>query len=194
MKRTSPCFAVVLGLSLALWSCSDLKKELPSPVNGETAIHPEGWVQSASSEFHGTYVKARGYDTKECQPCHAAPLNGGTSKTSCFKCHALYPHSSEWTQTSAANFHGRFLKAMAYDAQECQTCHGATYTGGTSGVPCFGCHTSYPHADQWIVGGAAGSHGLYLKGKNWSSAECQACHGSDYAGGTSGMACFMCHD
>src|SRR5512135_2432417 len=165
MKRTSLCLAIVLGLSLALWSCSELKKDLPSPVSGETTIHPEGWDQPASAEFHGAYLKDRRYDTKECQPCHAARLNGGTSKTSCFTCHALYPHTAGWKQTSSANFHGVFLKAMGYDARECQTCHGAAYTGGTSDVSCFGCHATYPHSAQWNTGGAAGSHGLFLKGK-----------------------------
>lgn len=194
MKRFSLCTAFALGLSLVLWSCSELKKDLPSPVSGEVTVHPDGWIQPTSSEFHGTYLKARGYETKECQPCHAGPLNGGTSRTSCFTCHALYPHSAAWTQTSAADFHGRFLKAMAYNAQECQSCHGATYTGGTSGVACFTCHDSYPHGAQWNTGGAAESHGLYLKVKRWNDTGCQSCHGSDYSGGTSSVACFTCHD
>ncbi len=194
MKRVPVCFAIVLGLSLALWSCSELKKDLPSPVSGETDIHPAGWDQPASPDFHGAYLKARSYDTKECQPCHAARLNGGTSNTSCFKCHALYPHTAGWTQPASANFHGVFLKAMGYDARECQACHGAAYTGGASGVSCFGCHASYPHGAQWNTGGAAGSHGLYLKGKSWNDTECQACHGPDYAGGMSGVSCIACHD
>lgn len=194
MKHISLCSAIALGLSLLLWSCSDLKKDLPSPVSGETAVHPGGWDQPSSSEFHGTYLKARGYDTKECRPCHASPLNGGTSKTSCFACHSLYPHSASWRQVASPGFHGVFLKAMGYNTAECQTCHGAAYTGGTSGVACFTCHATYPHGAQWLTGGAAGSHGLFLKGKSWNSTECTACHGADYAGGTSGLACFACHD
>ena len=194
MKRPVLCFALALGFSLALWSCSELKKDLPSPVSGEAVVHPEGWNQPSSGEFHGTYLKSKEYETKECQPCHAAPLNGGTAKSSCFKCHALYPHSAAWTQSASADFHGRFLKAMAYNAQECQTCHGAAYDGGTSGVACFTCHSAYPHTAQWNSGGAAGSHGLFLKARSWNDTECRACHGETYTGGTSGVGCFACHD
>jgi len=179
----------VLSLSLALWSCSELKKDLPAPVNGDVVVHPEGWVQSSSPNFHGTYLKGKGYDTKECQPCHGGPLNGGTSKTSCFRCHGLYPHSAAWTQSASGDFHGRFLKAMSYNASECQTCHGSDFTGGSSQVSCFTCHATYPHLTTWV-----GGHGAYLKTKSWNDAECQACHGSAYAGGTSGVACFTCHD
>ncbi len=189
MKRHFLFPVIALGLSFALFSCSELKKDLPSPVSGAAAIHPEGWNQAASPDFHGAYLKAKGYDTKECKPCHGGPLNGGTSKSSCFRCHALYPHSAAWIQTASADFHGRFLKAMNYDATECQTCHGTDYTGGSSQVACFSCHTTFPHPATWT-----GGHGPYLKTKNWTDTECQSCHGTDYAGGTSGVACFSCHD
>jgi hypothetical protein len=194
MKRHHLFSAIVLGLSLAVWSCSELKKDLPSPVSGAAAVHPDGWVQAASMEFHGAYLRAKNYETKECQPCHGGPLSGGTSQASCFRCHALYPHGAAWTQTDASDFHGRFLKAMAYNAQECQSCHGATYTGGTSSVSCYGCHASYPHRAEWNTGGDAGSHGLFLKAKSWNDIECRACHGATYTGGTSGLGCFTCHD
>ena len=193
MKQQSAMFFFVLVLALGAGSCSDLKKDLPSPVAG-SQIHPEAWMQEASTEFHGTYLKGKAYDTKECQPCHGGPLSGGTSKTSCFRCHALYPHADTWMEQASGNFHGRFLKGMSYNATECQTCHGATYTGGSSQVSCFSCHSSYPHGAQWTAGGAAASHGLYLRGKGWNDAECQSCHGANYAGGTSGASCFGCHD
>ena len=50
-------------------------------------------------------------------------------------------------------------------------------------------HATFPHVAAWTAG-----HGQYLKGKNWTDTECQSCHGTDYAGGTSGVACFSCHD
>jgi hypothetical protein len=186
---------IVIGFALALGagSCSELKKDLPSPVGG-SQIHPEAWMEEAATEFHGTYLKGKGYDTKECQPCHGGPLNGGTSQTSCFQCHALYPHDAAWSSPDSADFHGTFLKAMSYNATECQSCHGTNYLGGSSDVSCLSCHPSYPHNAQWTTGGAASSHGLYLRGKQWNDAECQACHGTNYAGGTSGQSCFTCHD
>ncbi len=189
MKRPFLFAVIALGLSLALFSCSELKKDLPTPVSGAAAVHPEGWNQESSSDFHGTYLKARNFDTKECQPCHGGPFTGGTSQTSCFRCHSLYPHSATWNQTAAGDFHGRFLKAMSYNATDCQTCHGTDYNGGTSQVACFSCHGTFPHGAVWNTG-----HGQYLKTKNWTDTECQACHGTDYAGGTSSVACFSCHD
>ncbi len=193
MKRNAAITCIAFALALGAGSCSDLKKDLPSPSAG-TQIHPEAWMQKASAEFHGTYLKGKSYETKECQPCHGGPLNGGTSRTSCFTCHALYPHTAAWTRPDSASFHGKFLKAMSYNGTECQSCHGTNYQGGTSGESCFSCHTSYPHGAQWMTGGAAASHGLYLRGKGWNDAECTSCHGSNYAGGTSGQSCFACHD
>jgi predicted CxxxxCH...CXXCH cytochrome family protein len=189
MKRHDFFFVILVGLSVVVWSCSDLKKDLPSPVSSEIAVHPDGWIQQGSADFHGTYLKAMGYDTRECKQCHGSPLSGGTSKSSCFSCHTVYPHTSGWTQIASANFHGRFLKAMNYNATDCQPCHGTDYRGGSSQVSCFSCHTTYPHSAAWATG-----HGVYLKTRNWTDTECQACHGSDYAGGTSGVACFTCHD
>ena len=143
MKSQYLLSVIALALSLALLSCSELKKDLPSPVSGAAAIHPEGWNQTSSPDFHGTYLKAKAYDTKECKPCHGGPFTGGTSQTSCFRCHALYPHSAAWIQTASADFHGRFLKAMNYDAGECKSCHGVDFTGGSSQVACFSCHTTF---------------------------------------------------
>jgi predicted CxxxxCH...CXXCH cytochrome family protein len=40
---------------------------------------------------------------------------------------------------------------------------------------------------------SADFHGKLLQANGWSFAECQTCHGSDFAGGTSGKSCLKCH-
>lgn len=52
------------------------------------------------------------------------------------------------------------------------------------------------HPAQWTSTdpAAAGTHGKYLKTKNWNDTECKTCHGGAYSGGSSGVACFTCHN
>jgi len=50
------------------------------------------------------------------------------------------------------------------------------------------------HPEDWGEAGTPDFHGLYLKGKDWKETECTQCHGLTYAGGTSGVSCFPCHD
>lgn len=50
------------------------------------------------------------------------------------------------------------------------------------------------HPEDWGKAGTPDFHGVYLKGKNWKETECTQCHGLTYAGGTSGVSCFPCHD
>jgi predicted CxxxxCH...CXXCH cytochrome family protein len=91
-------------------------------------------------------------------------------------------HDDNWDNNPAsASFHGAYLKSVGWGARECQTCHGANLTGGTSGKSCFGCHASYPHADGFA---SASGHGTYLYNQNYPLSSCQTCHGATYAGGT----------
>jgi predicted CxxxxCH...CXXCH cytochrome family protein len=51
-------------------------------------------------------------------------------------------HSVGWTDTGSVNFHGTYIATQGYDMRPCRACHGATYTGGTSGVSCVKCHAN----------------------------------------------------
>jgi len=55
---------------------------------------------------------------------------------------SLKVHPDGWTQTTAATFHGNTIRENNWDMHSCQTCHGAEYRGGTSGVSCRTCHTA----------------------------------------------------
>jgi predicted CxxxxCH...CXXCH cytochrome family protein len=184
--------AGILIAAMALSSCSELKKDLPAPTT-ETGIHSPGWNDPNSSEFHGVVLKKDDYDLDECVRCHAKSFAGGTSGVSCAGCHQSYPHKPGWSDTSSTQFHGRYLHLMGGNTTECAQCHGSNFSGGTSGVSCYGCHASYPHKADWTNPSSVNSHGQYLKGKNWQTAECASCHGADYTGGSSGESCFTCH-
>ena len=104
---------------------------------------------------------------------------------------SLQVHDDNWDNNAAsASFHGAYLKSIGLQMNECKTCHGSTYTGGTSGKSCFRCHPSYPHAAGFANGI---SHGTFLYNLNFPLASCQMCHGSTYTGGTSGKSCYKCH-
>lgn len=176
-----------------LQGCSDLKDDLPDATVGKSEVHPAGWDNPTSSEFHGKYLKGKQWSLNDCISCHAKTLQGGISQISCFTCHKTYPHSKEWSVATATNFHGKYLKTNNWYVAECVSCHGPNYDGGKSEVSCFKCHTSYPHSTGWKTTSAANFHGKYLKTKNWASGECKTCHGTSFDGGTSGKSCFTCH-
>jgi hypothetical protein len=54
---------------------------------------------------------------------------------------AIYPHTSDW----GSNHGAQFLNNSAV----CTTCHGAKLDGGSTGISCNLCHTSYPHTIAW---------------------------------------------
>lgn len=127
------------GFVIAL-HCGKLKDDLPAPTSSGVLVHPAGWRDSSSVNFHGRYLSATGYDLSTCAPCHANSFNGGTSGISCFACHGSYPHRAGWTDSNAAGFHGKFIGMSGWDMLQCRPCHGATYAGGRVASSCLTCH------------------------------------------------------
>src|SRR5512140_2520085 len=124
---------VLAAASLLFLSCSELKKDVPAPTVSNGIVHPTGWADTTSPNFHGTALLAGKANNKDCAKCHSAAYNGGTSGDSCFKCHALYPHLAGWSDSSTAHFHGDYLKGKSWDNTECASCHGSDFKGGSSG-------------------------------------------------------------
>jgi len=104
-------------------------------------------------------------------------------------------HPAAWVQTHWAEY--------VKHPDQCRSCHGSTtdaaQAGGISGVSCFKCHASPDHPAGWA---AAAQHGRLgaEEAPNTSDAtamvgfaHCAKCHGSDYAGGISGVSCKQCH-
>lgn len=116
---------------------------------------------------HGQYIVARAtlnkvttaqQITSECaKACHGTDLKGGTSKKSCFTCHANYPHSTDWVKAydpadtkTPGGAHGLFV--LKNGTSTCLTgCHGSEGSGGNSKVACTSCH-NYPHKADWKSG------------------------------------------
>ncbi len=97
-------------------------------------------------------------------------------------------HPAEWLVSGSDQFHGKYATQVGVEG--CQSCHGANYQGGESGVSCYTCHASFPHPDNFLVISSENFHGKYLKNSlGWNLNSCQRCHGEDYAGGSSGLSC-----
>jgi len=89
-------------------------------------------------------------------------------------------HDKGWADTSAINFHGKYLKTKNWETAECKPCHGSTYDGGTSGKSCFGCHSPFPHEVKFVNGI---SHKDFMISNNFPLEQCKRCHGDSYTGG-----------
>ncbi len=142
--------------------------------------HKAGWSDTSSTNFHGKFLRLGLGQLTDCASCHGAAFDGGTSGKSCFTCHASYPHNAGWIDPASAVSHGKFLKAKSWDTGECARCHGANFSGGTSGKSCFTCHPAYPHT----VFASSSGHAGYLYTQGYPLAQCKTCHGASYAGGT----------
>jgi predicted CxxxxCH...CXXCH cytochrome family protein len=91
-------------------------------------------------------------------------------------------HPSDWITAHGPSY--------LNDATNCTGCHGATLTGGISGVSCSStsfngqsCHGSGPHPVPWLT------HNTVPNQLN----SCSPCHGAGLAGGTAAPACAQCH-
>ena len=190
--RTILFWFLAFAFILLSMSCSELKKNLPAASDGNLSIHDAGWIVEDSPNFHGQYLKVDDYEFSDCKPCHGANLAGGTSGISCKKCHASFPHNSGWTVIDSTNYHGRYLKSKGWNVSECQACHGMNYDGGTSGVSCRQCHSSYPHPADFDE---SNGHPVYMRTNGFPLDQCKLCHGSNYSGGSVvTISCRECHD
>jgi len=191
--RSLGCATITILLGLGAAGCGAVNDDLPAPNTPGSQIHEAGWNDQTSANFHGTILQAGNYDYEKCVTCHAKSFMGGTSGVGCFSCHQSFPHKAGWVDTASTGFHGKFLRLGMGQLNDCAKCHGAGFDGGTSGRSCYTCHASYPHKPGWLDPASSASHGKFLKTMNWQTVECARCHGSDFAGGSSGKACFTCH-
>lgn len=106
-------------------------------------------------------------------------------------------HPEGWLEPTSAVFHGKMVLESARKANNCASCHGEDFKGGTTGVSCVssGCHPAYPHPEGFAEQTTGGKHVDFIMDQaKWNLETCQACHGSDYAGnGTAAKNCRTCH-
>ncbi len=108
LTNCSPCHGADLSGGTAKVSCSSCHSLYPH-------TEPQ-WVQPGSGAFHGDTVVSLG-GPSACTLCHGADYDGGNSGVSCFSCHSLYPHSSDWASTT----HPPYVDANGDGA--CIDCH-----------------------------------------------------------------------
>jgi predicted CxxxxCH...CXXCH cytochrome family protein len=90
MKKVYLLLTVALFIMVYFTGCSEVNKDVPTTVNESLSVHPTGFSDMSSSNFHGNYsvMKAANWNIKECQRCHATNYSGGITKTSCLNCHS----------------------------------------------------------------------------------------------------------
>jgi len=158
--------------------------------NGPSGHPAQGWLDKSNEKFHGLAASSRGISA--CAACHGEDYEGGFSGTSCKGCHTSQSgHPSQgWLVPGDVKFHGfRWLEA---GTQYCAGCHGSDYKGGDAGVSCYTCHNGPSgHPYGWLDEDSANFHGARIASEG--AIGCTACHGSDFSGGISGVACSDCH-
>ena len=120
--------------------------------------HPENWLDTSSSDFHGLTAMEEGLSETCGTECHGSDYSGGLSDKSCYSCHELFPHiedstaisdyfANESSTWSDFDLHGAYVQdSNAMISGDCASnCHGTDYSGGLSETSCFDCHQPYPH-------------------------------------------------
>lgn len=108
-------------LAATVLGCTRERAPVPGCVDCD-GVHPVGFLDEASGDFHGTVLAERGWDLDTCARCHGDDFTGGTSHVACTDCHAAGPTA-------------------------CVTCHGtegptsaAHLSHRAAGEPCAACH------------------------------------------------------
>jgi predicted CxxxxCH...CXXCH cytochrome family protein len=157
MQRKTLLIALILFAGISFNSCSKLQNGVLSPVTSQVPAgvvypHPDGWADSSSGNFHGTYfvneyfkTSDHQFDLNSCASCHGKDLAGGLTKVSCYSCH------------SGSN-----------GALSCETCHGNALNAAPPKDLSGGFSTSNP---------TVGGHQDHLIANELSGAmACSSCH------------------
>jgi hypothetical protein len=51
-------------------------------------------------------------------------------------------HKAGFADPASVNFHGTFIMQNNWNIQQCQSCHAADFSGGSTGTSCNSCHTN----------------------------------------------------
>lgn len=81
---------VILSCLLAV-SCSELKDPVETNLQPELSVHPAGWLQKSSSDFHGLFLRTHNWDLDNCKSCHGENYSGGVASSTCLTCHENSP-------------------------------------------------------------------------------------------------------
>ncbi len=167
-------------------------------------IHPAGWADLATGQFqHAAQIRQNGGNTASCQGCHGEKYDGGIAQSSCLSCHADPAkgviHPAGWADLATGQFlHAASVRQNGGSTASCQGCHGQDYAGGIAQSSCLSCHADPAKGVIHPAGWADLQTGQFLhaasvRQSGGSTANCQGCHGQDYAGGIAQSSCLSCH-
>lgn len=126
----------LIAFACLVWGCNNANSSAPS-LNA-AGQHPATWLFDHRAAFLT--------NQSQCSQCHGSDLHGGISKVSCFTplfngqaCHAGGPsgHPAGWREPSAHGAAAKSQPGIESGFSNCQSCHGANFTGGAAGVSCF---------------------------------------------------------
>ncbi len=155
MKKIYLLLTVFLFVMIYFTGCSEVNKDVPTQVNDSRRIHPDGFADMSSKNFHGidyAAMKAINWDVRQCKRCHGSDYGGGITGTSCVNCHGNFD------STSVA----------------CNTCHGDMSDPSKIAPP----RALNGDTDSTSVGAGAHYAHLYRPNDLRSSAviSCSECH------------------
>jgi predicted CxxxxCH...CXXCH cytochrome family protein len=106
-------------------------------------------------------------------------------------------HGEGFTNPASENFHAVYIRSNNYDIQTCKTCHGPTYSGGTSGQSCNTCHSKPGGPENCTVchGSVNAAPPKDLSDNSSPSSRSVGAHQKHLLGGIIGapVACKECH-
>lgn len=138
-------FFAVIAAALIYEGCSKLEGDLG--LAPDIGLHPSGWSDESSNNFHGKYIyDNKAWNLEQCKSCHGANYAGGNTGSSCLTCH-----------TSNGG------------PQNCRLCHGGT--SGHSNPP------KALNGSNSIADIGVGVHIYHLDSTKYSRMlECEDCH------------------
>ncbi|MBC8204203.1 CxxxxCH/CxxCH domain-containing protein [bacterium] len=111
-------------------------------------VHPAGWDNTDSPQFHGAYIQEFGYNLDYCTECHGSDFTGGSSGESCntSECHGAQSPAGCTTchgdvnpappPDTEGNSDNMFITVGAHQAH-------VTVSGNFPAMPCTECHLQY---------------------------------------------------
>ena len=103
--------------------------------------------------------------------CGSARAVDGRRCPTAAACESIHPAGI--ADPKSPDFHGALLRTGGWDFGTCRTCHGADFSGGTSGKSCLRCHADGPTACTTChdLPPPTGAHAAHAR-----TLDCAACH------------------
>lgn len=185
-------FSCLLLAALA-WGCAE--KRDPANAGG---VHPAGWAEKSSADFHAKWLQANQFPLQRCQECHGDDFAGGAVGVSCMKsgCHSDPTTGAPVSPIACTTCHGTngsprpATGAHWAHVPFCDTCHAVPAQNSVDAVQK---HASGDESSLIHFGGLAGSTASFdAQTKQCSNTYC---HGSVSPAWTTGekLDCNGCH-